>query len=295
MDDLTNVKNFASVFGWARAILYTIALAAVGVLAKLYFESNVTVKCSETGRAQASQGGGVVSAVTETMFWRWYCEPTRAAEKIEAEKVARRPDAQPEAPTPAAPAPVAQSEAAKPVPAAPPAPALATPKAPEAEVAVVTPPPSAPPHQANLACGDGRIPDAPQLASTWDQQMCAIIACGGGAEAVSDDVILIRDWGALAGRFANQACMTAARQTLGSQALVNSLYAALDRSALPERDPSRTVCRRIRIALGESIKARQERLAKVTTSGCAPAAATAVPADLRAFTDAHGLAVVVPD
>lgn len=160
-------------------------------------------------------------------------------------------------------------------------------------VAVATPAPFVPSAQANLACGDGRIPDAPQLASTWDQQVCALIACGGGAEAITDDLILIRDWGPLAGKFAGQACMTAARQTFGSQTLVNSLYAPLDRSALPERDPSRTVCRRIRGALGDSIKARQERLAKVTSSGCAPGDATAAPPDLRAFADAHGLAVVL--
>ena len=297
MDDLTEGKLPRGLKGAIFALVFAAMLAIVGVLARVYGESNVTVACSEAGRAQASQGG-VVSMVTETLLWSWYCEKKRAAEKIEAEKVARRSGAKMEAPepsvsAPAAPLPVTQAESAKPAPAAIPVPQ--TPTAPESQVAVATPSPTFPSAQARIACGDRRIPDAPQLASTWDQQICALIACGGGAEAIPDDLELVREWGTLAGVYAGKACMTAARQTLASQELVNSLYAAVDKSALPERDPSRTVCRRIRIVLGDSIKARQEKLAKVSTSGCVPGDATTVPADLRAFTDARGVVVMIPN
>jgi hypothetical protein len=251
------------------------AIFALVVVPK--YQDNRQIQCALDH--SSTQGVGMIEAWSNR-YWNWQCAAAREVRKREAAAKAA-----------SQPAPQIVSTTA-PLPAAPPLP-----------VAVAIPPPvvqptaPAPPLPAvpQITCASTRVPDKASLAASWEQQVCALMACAGRTDIGTVELTLVHEWGALAAAQSGKACLASARASLASQATVNAVYAALESVALPERDPQRSTCRHIKNAMQDTIVAKQQQLdtSPPGASKCRPADRAEIPPEVRRFLEDNRLEVNV--
>lgn len=193
---------------------------------------------------------------------------------------------------------VATKEPVPPAHVASPPPPAVTPSAPPVQTVTAPSPvevaPSAP-GVPSIACGSNRVPDAAQLAGTWDQKVCTMMACAGRTDLGTMELSMLHEWGSLAAAYSEKACLVSTRASLADQETVNALYGAIGAIALPERDPQRTVCRHVKNALQDTIVARQQKLDEKSPAlrRCPEAEATTIPDEVRTFAETYRLSLKI--